>query len=609
MNFNEKNLKKKLSGVPSEPGVYLMKDADGSIIYVGKARNLRKRIASYFKALGQLDLKTGVLVKKIFTFETIITRTEKEALILESNLIKRHRPRYNIILKDGKRYPSLRLDTKSPYPNLNIVRKTAKDGDMYFGPFASSHAVRQTLKIIHKTFKLRKCKTRDFHSRSRPCLNYQIEACLAPCCISVDKDTYNEIVKEVVLFLKGRTPYLINKIKKEMMSAAKAQKYEKAAILRDKIFALEKTLEKQISVTTDFIDRDVIALARSPESSIITLFNVRGGYLLGTQHFHFAETMSTDAEMTGTFIRQYYEKTHFVPKEILAPVLPEDVSLLEDWLRDIKGQRVRLLCPKRGEKARLLKMTLLNAENELKIKIASETADMDMLARLQRKLKMDKIPFTIECFDNSNISGTNPVAGMVVFEKGKPKKSKYRKYRIKTVTEHDDYAYMAEALKRRYGKGEESKPFPDILMVDGGKGQLNIAVSIIKELKVNKDLEIIGIAKKDEKKGETVDKVYKPGRKNPIGFGREGDLLLFLQRIRDEAHRFAISYQRRLRTKTSMRSRLDDIPGIGKKRKETILKHFGSIKKIRAATLEELSALSGMNNKAAEAVLKELCSE
>ncbi len=599
-------LNEKLSRVPFEPGVYLMKDADGRVIYVGKARNLKKRISSYFKKPGQLDLKAGILVKIIFTFETIITRTEKEALILESNLIKRHRPRYNVILKDDKRYPSLRLDMKSQYPNLNIVRKTAKDGNIYFGPFASAQAVRQTLKIIHKTFKLRKCKKKDFHNRSRPCLNYQIGACLAPCCINVDKDTYNEIVKEIILFLKGRTPYLINKIKKEMMWAAKAQEYEKAAILRDKIFALENTLEKQISVTTDFMDRDVLAVARSPKSSMVTLFNVRGGYLLGTQHFDFAETMSTDTEMIGAFIRQYYEKIHFIPKEILVPILPEDTSLLEDWLKNIKGQKVSLVFPKRGEKVHLLEMAIHNAENELKIKIASETADMDILARLQKKLKTDRIPITIECFDNSNISGTNPVAGMVVFEKGKPKKSLYRKYRIKTVATHDDYAYMAEALKRRYGKGEQSKPFPDLLLVDGGKGQLNIALSVIKELKVKEGFEIIGIAKKNEEKGETIDKVYKPGRKNPINFGREGDLLLFLQRIRDEAHRFAISYQRKLRTKTSMRSRLDAIPGIGKKRKKAIFKHFGSIKKIRSATLKELSALPGMNYKAAESVQKAL---
>lgn len=598
------SLNEKLTRVPSEPGVYLMKDAGGKVIYVGKARNLKKRLISYFANSKQLDMKTEVLVKKVSTFETIITGTEKEALILESNLIKRHRPRYNVILKDDKRYPSLRLDIKSPYPNLTIVRKIENNGAKYFGPFASSQAVRQTLKMINKTFKLRKCKTKTFKNRSRPCLNYQMGICLAPCCLDVDKTAYNETVKEVALFLKGRTPDLIKKIKKEMISAAKVQDYERAAVLRDKMFALEKTLEKQVSVTTDFKDRDVIAIARSFESSLIMMLFVRGGYLLGTRHFYFTETMSTDAEMIGTFIRQYYEKTHFVPKEILVPIFLEDAPLLEDWLCNIKGAKVSIMCPQRAEKARLVKMAVQNAENELKDHLSSIAADMDVLARLQKRLQMDRIPGRIECFDNSNISGTEAVSSMVVFEKGKPEKSSYRKYKIKTVKEHDDYAYMAEVLKRRYGKGEKSKPYPDLLMVDGGKGQLNIAVSVIKELNLEEDFEIIGIAKKDEKKGETEDKIYKTKRANPVIFGREGDLLHFLQRIRDEAHRFAISFHRKRRTKKSMRSALDPIPGIGKKRKETLFKHFGSIKKIREATIEELSTLPGMNRNVAESVKK-----
>ncbi|MCG2830594.1 MAG: excinuclease ABC subunit UvrC [Desulfobacteraceae bacterium] len=626
------NLNDKLSGAPNEPGVYLMKDSGGKVIYIGKAGDLKKRLSSYFKKSGQIDLKTGVLVKNVSSFDTIITRTEKEALILESNLIKQYKPRYNVILKDDKRYPSLSLDIKSQYPGLNIVRKIEKNGAQYFGPFSSSQAVRQTLKIIHKTFKLRKCKTKNFKKRSRPCLNYQMDACLAPCCLDVDKKTYNEIVKEVVLFLKGRTPELIKKIKKQMTSAAKDHDYERAAILRDKMFALEKTLEKQVAVTNDFKDRDVIAITDSPEISLIALLFVRGGYLLGKRNFIFTKTMSTNAEMVSAFIRQYYEKPYFIPQEILVPISIEDKDLLEDWLSTINQKKVRILYPRRGEKTQLIKMAVHNAQNSLKDLTASTAAAMDISVRLQKRLRIDRIPERIECVDNSNISGTEPVAGMVVFENGRPNKSLYRKYKIKTVNKQNDYAYMAEVLTRRYGKGEKSKPFPDLLILDGGKGQLNIAVSIIKKFKLEKNFEIIAIAKKparlapaclalrsiagreaqagrlrsiagrDVSRGETNDKVYQPGRANPVNFGREGDLLLFIQKIRDEAHRFAISFHRKRRDKKSIHSILDTVPGIGKKRKETLLKHFRSIDRIRKATIEELMSVPGISRKIAEAL-------
>jgi len=596
----------KLAGVSSKPGVYVMKDAAKKVIYVGKARNLKKRLASYFSgpysSARPPDIKTEVLVKKTADFETIITRNEKEALILESNLIKLHKPRYNVILKDDKRYPSLRFDIKRPYPNLTIVRKIEKDGAFYFGPFTSASAVHQTLKIIHKTFKLRKCKTKAFTKRSRPCLNHQMDACLAPCCLNVAQARYNKIVKEVILFLKGRTPDLVKKIKAEMLSTAKEQDYEKAALLRDKMFALEKTLEKQVAVTTDFIDRDVLAIARSAEYDLITILFIRGGFLLGTRHFSFSENIATEAEVIGNFIRQYYEKTPFVPKEILVPTLLKDAPLLAELLSGYKGRKVRVHQPQRGEKARLVKMAMQNAQDNLKNLTISIAKDRELLMRLQKRLQMDRIPEHIECIDNSNLSGTEPVAALVVFEKAKPQKSLYRKYKIKTVGVQDDYAYMAEILQRRFAKKQQSKPYPDLLMVDGGKGHLSIAVSVIKELKLYGKFSIIGIAKKDDQKREIHDKIYKPGQANPVNLGREGDLLLFLQSIRDEAHRFAISFHRQRRSKTMLRSALDSIPGIGKKRKEALLKHFGSIKKIRKATIEQLSAVPGISYKIAENV-------
>jgi len=596
----------KLIGVSGEPGVYLMKDAAAKVIYIGKARNLRKRLASYFKNSGQLTVKAGILASKISDIETIITRTEKEALILESNLIKRYKPRYNVVLKDDKRYPSLRIDVKDKYPNFTIVRKIGQDNALYFGPFASAQAVRETLRTINKTFKLRKCKARDFKNRTRPCLHCQMDGCLAPCCLDVEPDVYGEQVNEAILFLKGRTPDLIRKIKKQMESYAREQKFERAARLRDKIFFLERTIEKQIAVTTDFKDRDVFAISRSAEFSVVTVLSVRGGFLTGTRHYSFTETLSTGEEMMAAFIRQYYERHPSVPDELLVSIDLEDAELTAEWLGDLKKKKVKILQPKRGEKAQLVGVAIHNAENELKSLIASRSAEMDLLLRLQNNLKMERLPERIECFDNSNISGTQAVAAMVVFEKARAKTSFYRKYRIKTVSEHDDYAYMEEVLKRRFNKGEASKPYPDLLMVDGGKGQLNIALAVIRELNLAEKFDIIGIAKKDETKGETRDKIFKPGRANPLNFGKDEDLLLFLQRIRDEAHRFAITFHRQRRKKISLQSALDTIPGVGKKRKAALLQHFKSVKNIRAADSDEIGALPGFNRSVAESILKAL---
>ncbi|MBT8372639.1 MAG: excinuclease ABC subunit UvrC [Deltaproteobacteria bacterium] len=602
----QSTLQDKLKRVTNEPGVYLMKDTSGEVIYIGKAKNLQKRVTSYFINSGRLDVKAGILVNRIDDIETIITGTEKEALILESNLIKRLKPRYNVVLKDDKRYPSLRIDPGEKYPNFSIVRKIGQDDALYFGPFSSAQAVRETLRTINKTFKLRKCKARDFKTRTRPCLHCQMEGCLAPCCLEVDTAVYQEQVNEAIMFLKGRTPDLIRKIKKQMGAAARAQEYEKAARLRNKIFSLERTIEKQIVVTTDFKDRDVFGIARSLDGSVITVLSVRGGFLSATRHYSFSETISTAEEMIAGFIRQYYERQRFAPDELLASIKLEDAALIEDLLRSTQKKKVRIILPKRGEKSRLVSLAVHNAEKELENLIASRSAEMDLLFRIQKKLKMNTLPQRIECFDNSNISGSAPVAAMVVFKQARKLPSGYRKYRIKAVAEQDDYAYMKEVLERRLGKGEYSKPYPDLLMVDGGKGQLNIALAVLQDLNLVGVFDVIGIAKKDDKKGETRDKIFIPGRANPLSFGREEDLLLFLQRIRDEAHRFAISFHRRRRKKVSLQSALDTIPGVGKKRKATLLRHFKSVKKIRTADLDDISALPGFNRRVAESVQRAL---
>ena len=592
-----------LDGIPSNPGVYQMKDSSGKVIYVGKARNLKKRVASYFNRPDHADMKTTVLVRKIAAIDTIITSTENEALLLESTLIKQYRPRYNVILKDDKRYPSLRMDLSKPYPNLTVVRKVVRDGALYFGPYTSPPAVYQTLKIINKTFRLRKCRDQVFRTRTRPCLNYQMGLCLGPCCLAVDSERYAEMVQEVILFLKGRTPDLIRKLKQEMNVAAAERQYELAAEIRDKLIAMETTLEKQVVAISDCMDRDVIGFARSAADAVITVLRVRAGLLVGSRNFYVSETLAADEELSGACIQQFYEQNNDIPEEILTPVLPDGLEAIQQFLESLKpGRKVVVATPQRGPKVRLVEMAMQNAANELERRSKERIGEASLLERLQQKLHLSRLPLRIECFDNSNISGTRPVSAMVVFEQGKPQKSDYRRYRITTVQGPDDYASMAEVLKRRYGKGAESEPFPDLLMVDGGKGQLGIDVSVLGELNLTGRFDVIGIAKKNEEKGETQDKLYKPGRLNPLNIDREGGLLLLLQRIRDEAHRFAITYHRVRRAAASVRSALDAITGIGPKRKQKLLKHFGSVRAIRTASIEELCQVPGINPKIAETI-------
>ncbi len=593
----------KLAGVSSAPGVYLIKDDKGTVIYVGKAVNLKKRLASYFKKAVQADLKTALLVEKTATFDTIITGTEIDALMLESNLIKQYRPRYNVILKDDKRYPSLRLDPHEPYPNLQVVRKIAKDGALYFGPYTAPGAMYQTLKVINKHFKLRKCKNSVLKSRTRPCLNYQMGGCLGPCCLDVDPAVYQEIVKEVVLFLKGRTPDLIRKVRQEMAAAAEnPETYELAAELRDKMTALQAAIERQVVIAKDFKDRDIVGLAGAGPSSLVTLLSVRSGYLSGSRHFHFENTLVSDAELIEAFLRQYYERAAFIPKEILIPVTVEHPELIETSLGRLKGEKVKILFPQRGEKVRLIAMARQNAADELGRMTSDEEERKALLLRLRNRLGMDRLPIRIECFDNSNLLGAAPVSGMVVFLNGVPSRKEYRKYIIRTVERPDDYAAMAEVLERRFGRGEKSDPLPDLLMVDGGKGQLGIALAILRELGLDGAFCIAGIAKKDEKAGETRDKIYLPGRANPVNLGRDDGVYNLLQRIRDEAHRHAITFHRSRRGKQALTSVLDTVPGVGPGRKRALLAHFGSIRKIRAATLEDLKAVPGISQAVAEAL-------
>lgn len=594
-----------LANLPAAPGVYLMKAADGTILYVGKASLLNKRVPSYFNAVDHHDPKTAALVGHIAAIETILTATEKEALILEANLIKRHRPRYNVNLKDDKRYPVLRIDLKEPFPHIVLTRKIKKDGALYFGPYSSSQAVRATLKVIDKTFKLRKCSSQVFQRRTRPCLNHQIGTCLGPCCLPIDRCAYDEIVKEVILFLKGRTTELVQKYKHEMYAASEALAFERAAALRDKLQALERTLEQQVMVMADLEDRDIVAVAQAYGNTVVTQLVVRSGVLMETRHFHFNETLATKTEVLASFIRQFYGRALQIPPVILVSELPEDedVALIQEELADRRGRGVRLHHPQRGEKVRPLKMALANAHKELVAYTDRLAAQTDFLERLQKRLQLSHPPRRIECFDNSHLMGSWPVSAMVVFMDGKPAKAEYRRYKLSLRTEPDDYAQMAEVMARRYRKGDAGDPLPDLLLIDGGKGQLNVVLAVLETLGLSDRIQVAAIAKKDEAKGQTQDKIFKAGRQNPIIFGRETDLLLFLERIRDEAHRFVIRFHRQRRNTKSLHSILDEVPGVGPKRKTMLMKHFGGIKKIRAATLSELSALPGINDTVAQQIL------
>lgn len=600
-------LKEQAAQAPAGPGVYIMKSSRGRVIYVGKAANLKNRLAAYFSGKTHMDAKTGVLVGQITSFETIRTTSEKEALILESNLIKKHRPRYNVILKDDKRYPSLRLDTKSDFPCLQVVRKIRNDGALYFGPFSSAGAVRETLKLIHKTFQLRKCVSSRVKPRSRPCLYHQMGLCLAPCAKSVDPARYHDIVHEVRLFLNGRTGELTAKIRSEMEAAAGRREFEKAARLRDKLFAVEKTVEKQVAVTTDFVDRDVIGLASDPPYSLLWVMFVRNGFMQGKKEFALQDAAATPGEIISAFLKQHYETSPDIPAEIVLPVSHEDSSLYGQWLSQKKGRKVRIYHPRRGDRLRLLRMAEENARTRLADRIEEEMANSALLENVRQKLGLPGQPERIECFDNSGISGKELVAGMVVYTGGVPDKSQYRRYIIRNVDQADDYACMAEALERRFKNGGESAgPLPDLLLLDGGKGQLNIAVAVLQKLGLYGEFSVAGIAKADADRSETADKIYVPGRRNPLNMRAGQDVLHFLMRIRDEAHRYAISFHRRKRSKTALQSSLDNVAGIGEKRKAVLLRHFKSMKNIRAASVEELAGLPGMNRRAAENVREAL---
>jgi excinuclease ABC subunit C len=593
-------LQEKLDALPTEPGVYLMKDRRGTVIYVGKAINLRNRVRSYFTRTGDTRVFVSMLDSILGDIETVLVHNEKEALLLENELIKKHKPRFNVLLKDDKQFISLRLDKTQDFPRLEVVRKYDRDGARYFGPYSSAGAIRETLRLINRYFRLRTCTDHVMANRKRPCLLYQIGRCPAPCVYPVPPEDYRRSVDEVVLFLEGKATELVEGIKGRMRTAATELKFEEAARLRDQLRAIERSLERQKAVTTDFKDQDVFAFFREGDRILFYVLWVRQGRLNGGQAFPFGSQEFPDEELLPSFVNLYYDQGSFVPEEVLLPLEPESLEGLESLLTERRGEKVRVMVPKRGEKHDLVLMAAKNAEQAFTERKRTKEETDAVLSRLQQKLNLRNFPRRMECFDISHFQGSSIVASQVAVTDGETDKSRYRKYKIKTLEKQDDFASMYEVLSRRLKRGLEENDLPDLLVIDGGKGQLASVHAAMKDLGVEK-VDVVGLAKsrdqevfdRDAESARSPERVFVLGRKDPIVLPQNSAEIFMLTRMRDEAHRFAITYQQKDLRKSRVRSALEDIPGVGEVRRKTLLRHFGSLKRVQEATIEELAEVVG----------------
>lgn len=600
-------IEQKIESLPARPGVYLFKDREGTVLYVGKAGHLRQRVASYFQRMEEKDAKTLALLEKVIDVETIVTDTEKEALILEDNLIKEHHPRYNIKLRDDKRYPCLRLSMEEDFPTLTVVRRIKRDRSLYFGPYPSATSLKETLKLIRRLFPIRTCQEAKFLHRTRPCINYEMERCLGPCCGKIDRSQYGEVIQQVKLFLEGRNRDLIERLERQMVEEADQLHFEKAARIRDQIKHIQKVVEKQLVLSRDMKDRDVIGFYRQDGRVALYSLFIRAGKLLGGKGFNLSSAGLPEEDILSSFIKQYYRQDRFIPEEILIPGPIPEKNLMEGWLTELKGKKVQLLFPQRGEKKRLLRMASENAEKFLHREVHLEREKGDFLLNLKESLRLSKLPKRIEAFDISNLQGSHAVGSMVTFEDGKPRKDRYRHFKIKTIEGADDYGMMYEILLRRYRRAIEEGDLPDLILLDGGKGHLHVAKEVLKELGM-KGVDLLSLAK-ERRAGElhhsaekSEEKIFHPQYKEPILLGKQSPVLRFLDQIRDEAHRFALTYHKKIRKKETLRSVLDEIPGIGTIRQRELLKYFGSVDQMKEATLEELQRVPHMNRNLAETV-------
>jgi excinuclease ABC subunit C len=604
-------LKEKMVSAPRSPGVYIMLDGEKKIIYVGKANDLKSRIGSYFTGKDTRPM-APFLMSRVKDIEFITTATQKEALILENNLIKQHRPRYNVILRDDKTYYHLSIDPAENYPRLQLIRKRLNNAALYFGPYPSGLAAKETLRFVQQVFPLRSCRNRDFKLRGRPCLEHQMGRCFAPCKGLIDEASYRKLVENTVSFLQGRRRSLVTEIKAQMEEASQNLNFEEAARLRDRIGALEHALEKQNVDWAGHQDQDILGVYVHEDVYQLCILFVRAGKLLGSKSFVPVKIKMELTEIISSCLTQFYDGGAQIPNEIIIPCPIPDQTVIAEWLTDKKEKKVVLTIPTRGTKNALLDMAVANARSLWESGQKEEEQKTVVMKILQDKLSLTKLPRRIECYDISNISGKHAVGSMVVFQDGEPDKSGYRRFRIKTVSESDDYAMMYEVLSRRFAHSEN---LPDLVVVDGGKGQLNIALSVFKDLQIK--LDVIGLAKeertiisgtgiikKNDRKSE--DRVYMPRRKDSIYLSAWPQALRLLQQVRDEAHRFALSYHHQLKQNDDLHSILDEITDIGKSRKKMLLVYFGSALQVKNATIEELQKVPGIGKELAEKIYKTL---
>jgi len=608
----EHPLARKLAAIPAEPGVYLLRDRHGKVLYVGKAKSLRSRVRAYFREHGDERFQVRFLMKRVRDFETLVAASEKEALILENNLIKQYKPRYNIRLKDDKSYLSAKI-TNHPWPRITVTRKIVKDGGRYFGPFGSADGLRETIDVIRKVFPLRTCTDTVFRNRARPCLEYQIKRCLGPCCLPVDRAEYARHLHAAQMLLEGKNLELLKDLRERMKSHAERLEFEEAARIRDRVRAIEKTVERQTVLHHWGIDQDVFGLYREGGFIEAIVLMIRGGKLTSTQSWSFEDLEFADQDVLADLLTQFYSGARFIPDEVIVPTALEDAEVRAELLTEKRDKKVELIVPQRGEKLRLLEMAQDNARQSFQSRRDSEATRERMLKELRLKLHLRNTPKRIECYDISNLQGSMVVGSQVTFEEGEPDKNLYRRYRIRTVEGQDDFASLFEVLRRRLARAQRDREFPDLWVIDGGKGQLNVALEVLRETGLRDQIEVVSLAKQHvlnpARAREVVkseERVFIPNRKDPIVLPKNSTALFLLVRIRDEAHRFAITYNRELRRRARMRSVLDDIEGIGPVRRRALLRHFGSLRRIRAASLDEIAAVKGFNSEIAAAIRRHL---
>lgn len=591
-----------LHAIGHSPGVYLMKDGKGVVHYVGKARDLRRRLASYQRYIDGGQNKTSVMLSKTWQIETILTATEKEALILEASLIKQHKPKYNIILRDDKNYPYIMVTIREEWPRLVVTRRRVKD-QAIFGPFSSASAMWETIRHLNVLFPLRRCKGSVLTPRSRPCLNHQMNRCLAPCYGKVSAVDYRQMVDDVLLALAGKNKELLRRLDREMRQAAESLDFEQAALLRDKIKALKQTMEKQVVAAGHHRDQDVFGFARHEAGCAVAVLVVRDGVLSGHHHYFLAEPFEDDALVLTEVLERFYDADRFVPSEVVVGLELESPEVLAEWLSDLGQRRVTIRLPQRGDLVSLVTMANRNAEQVIVDHLAKSESWESMAAALRAALHLRREPQRMICLDISHLGGEQTVGAVVSFWQGKKESARYRHYKIQSVTGPDDYASMGELLRRHLLRAQAEEFLPDLVIVDGGKGQLQVAGQVVRELGLGERLDLVGIAKEREAEGE---KLFVPGRKNSLAISRHSQVLLLLMKIRDEAHRFGVTFHRKWRGREALRSGLDTIPGVGPARKQALLTAFGSLQRLAAATPEELAAIPGISRDLAAAIHKAL---